>query len=215
MTEFARLAAPGGCRSDIRTLSEFRRSAGLNCAVCVSSPRWLLVLMAVIFLAMRRAPPNWIWAPYRGAFAEAGMVGACTDWFAVVALLRRPLGLPIRHTAVVPENKRRIGAAVGRFITNNFLARRHRAAYVGRLCESCCAMARGRAQRAGGRGRRRTHHSVRARPRAERSDRRMGGFCHAARGRGGARGTVRLPRTLYPVGAGSGADAARSGPQFR
>jgi uncharacterized membrane-anchored protein YjiN (DUF445 family) len=80
--------------------------------------------MAVIFLAMRRAPPNWIWAPYLGAFAEAGMVGACADWFAVVALLRRPLGLPIRHTAVVPENKRRIGAAMGRFITNNFLSPR-------------------------------------------------------------------------------------------
>ena len=52
------------------------------------------------------------------------MVGACADWFAVVALFRRPLGLPIPHTAVVPENKRRIGAAMGRFITNNFLSPR-------------------------------------------------------------------------------------------
>ena len=84
----------------------------------------LLVLMAAIYLATRRAPPNWAWAPYLGAFAEAGMVGACADWFAVVALFRRPLGLPIPHTAVVPENKRRIGAAMGRFITNNFLSPR-------------------------------------------------------------------------------------------
>ena len=84
----------------------------------------LLVLMAAIYLAMRRAPPSWVWAPYLGAFAEAGMVGACADWFAVVALFRRPLGLPIPHTAVVPENKRRIGAAMGRFITNNFLSPR-------------------------------------------------------------------------------------------
>jgi uncharacterized membrane-anchored protein YjiN (DUF445 family) len=84
----------------------------------------LLVLMAAIYLAMRRAPPNWIWAPYLSAFAEAGMVGACADWFAVVALFRRPLGLPIPHTAVVPENKRRIGAAMARFITNNFLSPR-------------------------------------------------------------------------------------------
>ena len=84
----------------------------------------LLVLMAVIFLALRRAPPGWVWAPYLSAFAEAGMVGACADWFAVVALFRRPLGLPIPHTAVVPENKRRIGAAMGRFITNNFLSPR-------------------------------------------------------------------------------------------
>ena len=84
----------------------------------------LLVLMAAIYLAMRRAPASWVWAPYLGAFAEAGMVGACADWFAVVALFRRPLGLPIPHTAVVPENKRRIGAAMGRFITNNFLCPR-------------------------------------------------------------------------------------------
>jgi uncharacterized membrane-anchored protein YjiN (DUF445 family) len=84
----------------------------------------LLVLMAAIYLLMRRAPPSWAWAPYLGAFAEAGMVGACADWFAVVALFRRPLGLPIPHTAVVPENKRRIGPALGRFITNNFLSPR-------------------------------------------------------------------------------------------
>ncbi len=84
----------------------------------------LLVLMAAIYLATCRAPASWVWAPYLGAFAEAGMVGACADWFAVVALFRRPLGLPIPHTAVVPENKRRIGAAMGRFITNNFLSPR-------------------------------------------------------------------------------------------
>ncbi|MGC2788110.1 MAG: DUF445 domain-containing protein [Roseiarcus sp.] len=84
----------------------------------------LLVLMAAIYVAMRRAPVAWVWAPYLSAFAEAGMVGACADWFAVVALFRRPLGLPIPHTAVVPENKRRIGAATGRFITNNFLSPR-------------------------------------------------------------------------------------------
>src|SRR6202453_4991269 len=84
----------------------------------------LLVLMAAIYLAVRRAPASWVWAPYLGAFAEAGMVGACADWFAVVALFRRPLGLPIPHTAVVPNNKQRIGGALGRFITNNFLSTR-------------------------------------------------------------------------------------------
>src|SRR6202167_4166119 len=84
----------------------------------------LLVLMAAIYLAVRRGPANRAWAPFLSAFAEAGMVGACADWFAVVALFRRPLGLPIPHTAVVPENKRRIGTAMGRFITNNFLSPR-------------------------------------------------------------------------------------------
>ena len=49
------------------------------------------------------------------------MVGACADWFAIVALFRRPFGLPIPHTGIVPNNKDRIGGALGRFITNNFL----------------------------------------------------------------------------------------------
>ncbi len=84
----------------------------------------LLVGMTLIFIATRFAPPGWVWAPYLGAFAEAGMIGACADWFAVVALFRHPLGLPIPHTAIVPENKRRIGAALGRFVTNNFLSPR-------------------------------------------------------------------------------------------
>src|SRR5271165_5195545 len=82
----------------------------------------LLVAMTLIFIATRFAPPSWVWAPYLGAFAEAGMIGACADWFAVVALFRHPLGLPIPHTAVVPENKQRIGASLGRFVTNNFLS---------------------------------------------------------------------------------------------
>ncbi len=84
----------------------------------------LLGLMSLVFVATRFAPPGWVWAPYVGAFAEAAMVGACADWFAVVALFRHPLGLPIPHTAIVPENKRRIGASMGRFITNNFLSPR-------------------------------------------------------------------------------------------
>src|SRR5262249_34477967 len=51
-------------------------------------------------------------------------VGACADWFAVVALFRHPFGIPIPHTGIVPNNKDRIGAALGRFITNNFLSPR-------------------------------------------------------------------------------------------
>jgi uncharacterized membrane-anchored protein YjiN (DUF445 family) len=52
------------------------------------------------------------------------MVGACADWFAVVALFRHPLGLPIPHTAIVPRSKDRIGIAIGRFTANNFLSPR-------------------------------------------------------------------------------------------
>ena len=82
----------------------------------------LLVLMAAIFVATSLARVPWPWIPYLRAFAEAGMIGACADWFAVVALFRHPFGLPIPHTAIVPRNKERIGAAIGRFISNNFLA---------------------------------------------------------------------------------------------
>jgi uncharacterized membrane-anchored protein YjiN (DUF445 family) len=124
MTELVRSAAaepaPPGSSDVFQSQAESRAELRRMRTVATT----LLVLMAAIYLAMRRAPPNWAWAPYLGAFAEAAMVGACADWFAVVALFRRPLGLPIPHTAVVPENKRRIGAAMGRFITNNFLSPR-------------------------------------------------------------------------------------------
>ncbi len=81
----------------------------------------LLALMAAVFAATSLTKLDWPWLPYLRAFAEAGMVGACADWFAVVALFRRPFGLPIPHTGIIPANKERIGSALGRFITNNFL----------------------------------------------------------------------------------------------
>mgnify|MGYP001553089565 CR=1 FL=1 len=59
---------------------------------------------------------------YIAAFAEAAMVGAIADWFAVVALFRRPLGLPIPHTAIIPSNKDRIGRNLAAFIVANFLS---------------------------------------------------------------------------------------------
>src|SRR5580693_6958249 len=81
----------------------------------------LLVAMTVVFIAASFAQARWPWLAYVRAFAEAGMVGACADWFAVVALFRHPLGIPIPHTAIVSQNKARIAGAMGRFITNNFL----------------------------------------------------------------------------------------------
>ncbi len=57
------------------------------------------------------------------AFAEAGMIGALADWFAVTALFRRPLGLPIPHTAIVPSRKNDIGRALARFIRDHFLTK--------------------------------------------------------------------------------------------
>jgi uncharacterized membrane-anchored protein YjiN (DUF445 family) len=82
----------------------------------------LLALMTLVFVATSYAVSAFPWLAYVRAFAEAAMVGACADWFAVVALFRRPFGLPIPHTGIVPQNKERIGAALGRFMSNNFLS---------------------------------------------------------------------------------------------
>ncbi len=82
----------------------------------------LLALMCAIFVATYIIKAEWPGLAYLRAFAEAGMIGACADWFAVVAMFRHPLGLPIPHTAIVPHNKERIGGAIGRFVSNNFLS---------------------------------------------------------------------------------------------
>ena len=80
----------------------------------------LLVAMAALFLLSRALPPHPAWGFLR-AFAEAGMVGGMADWFAVTALFRHPLGLPIPHTAIVPRNKERIGDQLAQFLRENFL----------------------------------------------------------------------------------------------
>jgi uncharacterized membrane-anchored protein YjiN (DUF445 family) len=82
----------------------------------------LLVLMAALFVATSALKGAWPWLLYPRAFAEAAIVGACADWFAVEAIFRRPFGLPIPHTGIIPRQKAQIGDAVGRFITRNFLA---------------------------------------------------------------------------------------------
>jgi uncharacterized membrane-anchored protein YjiN (DUF445 family) len=81
----------------------------------------LLVSMTIVFILTTVMKSDQVLILYVRAFAEAAMVGACADWFAVVALFRRPFGLPIPHTAIVPANQQRIGESLGRFITNNFL----------------------------------------------------------------------------------------------
>jgi uncharacterized membrane-anchored protein YjiN (DUF445 family) len=63
------------------------------------------------------------WIGYVRATAEASMVGALADWFAVTALFRHPLGLPIPHTAIIPRKKDQIGASLGTFVQENFLTR--------------------------------------------------------------------------------------------
>jgi uncharacterized membrane-anchored protein YjiN (DUF445 family) len=84
----------------------------------------LFVLAAVVFLACvllgSDAGP---WVGYVRATAEASMVGALADWFAVTALFRHPLGIPIPHTAIIPRKKDQIGESLGTFVQENFLTR--------------------------------------------------------------------------------------------
>lgn len=83
----------------------------------------LLLLMAVVFVAAKRHEAAYPWLALVRAFAEAAMVGALADWFAVTALFKHPLGLPIPHTAIIRKNKDRIGASIANFLEHNFMTR--------------------------------------------------------------------------------------------
>ena len=84
----------------------------------------LFALAAAVFLAcVLFGRDAGAWVGYVRATAEASMVGALADWFAVTALFRHPLGLPIPHTAIIPRKKDQIGASLGTFVQENFLTR--------------------------------------------------------------------------------------------
>ncbi|TCS39663.1 uncharacterized membrane-anchored protein YjiN (DUF445 family) [Paucimonas lemoignei] len=83
----------------------------------------LLILMAVIYIIAKRYEVAYPWISLVRAFAEAAMVGALADWFAVTALFKHPLGLPIPHTAIIRKNKDRIGASIANFLEHNFMTR--------------------------------------------------------------------------------------------
>lgn len=88
-----------------------------------------LAAMAGLYILAKSLEPHAHFWSYVAAFAEAAMVGALADWFAVVALFRHPLGIPIPHTAIIPANKDRIGKTLAHFVVANFLtgeAIRHR-----------------------------------------------------------------------------------------
>jgi len=83
----------------------------------------LLALAAAVFGAATAFEGRYPWLGYVRATAEASLVGGLADWFAVTALFRRPLGLPIPHTAIVATRKERIGRILGTFVQNHFLSR--------------------------------------------------------------------------------------------
>lgn len=80
----------------------------------------LLVLAALVFLVTMQVDQGWL--GYVHAAAEAAMVGAIADWFAVTAIFRHPLGLPIPHTALVPRRKDTLAAGLEEFVTEHFLS---------------------------------------------------------------------------------------------
>ncbi|MFI6465383.1 DUF445 domain-containing protein [Streptomyces sp. NPDC050538] len=84
----------------------------------------LLLFVAVVYVLAKWASHSGAgpWAGYVAAAAEAGMVGAMADWFAVTALFRHPLGLPIPHTAIIPNKKDQLGVSLGEFVGENFLS---------------------------------------------------------------------------------------------
>jgi uncharacterized membrane-anchored protein YjiN (DUF445 family) len=88
----------------------------------------LLLFMAALTIACY-ALPHAYWADVLQASAKAGFVGGIADWFAVTALFRHPLGLPIPHTAIIPQQKVRLGQALGRFVSRHVLTE----AEIGRL----------------------------------------------------------------------------------
>lgn len=117
--------------TDLTTLPQVSRPMPISVEPTDDEARWrlrrmqwvatgLLLAMAALFVAAHlnlARHPAW---GYVAAFAEAAMVGALADWFAVVALFRRPLGLPIWHTAIIPNSKDDIARNLGHFVETHF-----------------------------------------------------------------------------------------------
>ncbi len=83
----------------------------------------LLILAAIAFAVSHYFIGDYSWLGWVQAFSEAAMVGGLADWFAVTALFRHPMGIPIPHTAIIPARKDRVGHALGAFVERNFLNR--------------------------------------------------------------------------------------------
>lgn len=92
----------------------------------------LLVLMGALTLISFSLPPGW-WSDLLQSAAKAGFVGGIADWFAVTALFRHPLGIPIPHTAIIPNQKERLGRALGRFVATHVFTSQEVAGVLSRL----------------------------------------------------------------------------------
>ncbi|MEL6946170.1 MAG: DUF445 family protein [Pseudomonadota bacterium] len=96
----------------LKDLARMKRRATLALVACVA-----------VLIVSKAFEEQYPFLAYVAAMAEAATIGGIADWYAVVALFRRPMGLPIPHTAIIPSNQHRIGDNLGRFIERNFLER--------------------------------------------------------------------------------------------
>ena len=116
------IARPGD-NAEVRALSpaEAEKRSGLR-RMKAAATAALAVATVVYVVARWQSGRGAVWAGYVEAAAEAAMIGALADWFAVTALFRRPLGLPIPHTAIIPNRKEALGRSLGEFVGENFLS---------------------------------------------------------------------------------------------
>ena len=117
------VARPGDNAEVVRALSpaEAGKRRGLRRMKAVATAA-LVIATAVYVFARWQTGRGAGWAGYVEAGAEAAMIGALADWFAVTALFRHPLGVPIPHTAIIPRRKEALGRSLGEFVGENFLS---------------------------------------------------------------------------------------------
>ncbi|AEM87566.1 protein of unknown function DUF445 [Streptomyces violaceusniger Tu 4113] len=115
---------PGGAAVPFVTDSplDVERRRGVRRMKALATGMLLGVALVYVLATWARSSGIGGWTGYVAAAAEAGMVGALADWFAVTALFRRPMGLPIPHTAIIPTKKDQLGASLGEFVGENFLS---------------------------------------------------------------------------------------------
>lgn len=113
--------APGALGQPLTAFDEQQRSRQL--AGMKARATGLLIAAAIIFTLSLVFKERYPWLEWVQAFTEAALVGGLADWFAVTALFKHPLGIPIPHTAIIPARKDRVGQVLGAFVQRNFLNR--------------------------------------------------------------------------------------------
>jgi uncharacterized membrane-anchored protein YjiN (DUF445 family) len=111
----------GGMNAPVSVHDEAVRQAALDSMKRKAT--LLLIAATILWIITRALEPRLPWLGIVRATMEASMIGGLADWFAVTALFRHPLGIPIPHTAIVPAKKDRVGRTLGAFVQRNFLSR--------------------------------------------------------------------------------------------